>query len=148
MQITAGQQSNNKTSKSQSVWLYALVFLFCIFLDQFIKSMVPAPFENYFFAFSIQLPVWLMYVIYLSAMAIIFRHLNKKFFLLGGLEKFAWVLISAGAAVNIMERAVLGYVRDFIYISFSRWTGVYNLADGYIIAGVIILLFCHKKFSN
>ncbi len=115
--------------------------MFCIFLDQFSKSLVVEPFRNYFFAFSIQLPVWVMYVIYLVAMAAIVKYLVKNFFKLNFSERLAWVLIFIGATSNIVERLVLGYVRDFIYISFSRWTGVYNLADGYIIAGVIILLF-------
>ena len=50
------------------------------------------------------------------------------------------VLTFAGALSNVVERIVLGSVRDFIYIIFYHWVGVYNLADGYIIAGIILLL--------
>jgi lipoprotein signal peptidase len=49
-------------------------------------------------------------------------------------------MIFAGAASNIGERILLGYVRDFIYISLYKWTGVYNAADGYIILGIVLLL--------
>ena len=58
---------------------------------------------------------------------------------------FAWMLIFAGAASNIGERILLGYVRDFIYITFYKWTGVYNAADFYILIGIVILLFVNKK---
>ncbi|MFA5991050.1 MAG: signal peptidase II [Candidatus Doudnabacteria bacterium] len=134
--------------KIKQIFLWGLGFLFCIFLDQIGKFLVKEPFRNYFFAFSIQLPVWVMYGIYFVAMGAIIKYLVSNFFNLGFFNKLAWVLIFTGAVLNIVERLILGYVRDFIYITFSRWTGVYNLADGYIIVGVIILLFSHKKFSN
>ena len=141
MQTTEVQQEDKKILKNQSIWLYVLVFLFCIFLDQLSKFLVKEPFKNYFFAFSIQLPVWVMYTIYFVAMGAIIKYLVNNFFNLGFLNKLAWILIFTGATSNIVERLILGYVRDFVYISFFRWTGVYNLADGYIILGVIILIF-------
>ncbi len=134
------------TPKIKQMSLWGLGFLFCIFLDQLSKFLVANPFRNYFFAFSIVLPVWVMYAIYFVVMIMVFLYLKKNFFLLGKLEKLAWLFISAGAIANIGERMVLGYVRDFIYISFSRWVGIYNFADGYIIVGVIILLLSQKKF--
>lgn len=115
--------------------------MFCIFFDQVSKLLAKEPFRNYFFAFSIQLPVWVMYAIYFVAMGAIITYLVNNFFNLEFFNKLAWVLIFTGAILNIVERLILGYVRDFIYISFSRWTGVYNLADGYIILGIVILIF-------
>jgi lipoprotein signal peptidase len=46
-------------------------------------------------------------------------------------------LILAGAVSNVGERTIFGFVRDWVYI----YTGVFNLADGYIILGIIILFF-------
>lgn len=115
--------------------------MFCVFLDQISKFLVKEPFRNYFFAFSIQLPAWVMYGIYVIAIALIVRYIFKNFFAIVFFNKLAWILILSGASSNVVERLVLGYVRDFIYIYLFRWVGIYNLADGYIILGIIILLF-------
>ena len=63
---------------------------------------------------------------------------------------FAWIVIFAGAVANVGERIALGYVRDFVYISLWKWTGVYNLADFYIIVGILVLLVSsnYKKGSG
>jgi lipoprotein signal peptidase len=53
------------------------------------------------------------------------------------LSRFAWALIVAGAVSNIGERLLLGSVRDYIRLS----TGIFNLADGYILMGMFILLW-------
>lgn len=128
--------------------MYALVFLVLLSLDQLSKYTASPVFKNYFFAFGIQLPVWIMFGIYLAVMAVIIRYLGKNFFKLGKTEKFAWVLIISGAILNLAERLVLGYVRDFIYITFSRWVGIYNLADGYIILGIVLLIVPHFFKNN
>ncbi len=110
-------------------------------IHQLAKHFAPGIFHNQAFAFSLPLPVWLMYGIYATVLAVIIYYAwnNYRQFTLAA--SLAWALIFAGAFSNVVERLVLGYVRDFIYISFFRWTGVYNLADFFIILGVIILLF-------
>ena len=55
-------------------------------------------------------------------------------------HKLAWALVLAGGASNIIERIIMGSVRDFIYIHWRNLTGIYNLADFYIIVGVLVLL--------
>ncbi len=44
----------------------------------------------------------------------------------------------AGAASNLIDRLLLGYVRDFIDLG---WGFVFNLADMFIVAGLVIVLF-------
>lgn len=117
------------------------VFLFLIGLDQAAKFFSTNIYRNYNFAFSLPVPTAAMYLIYFSAVGAIVFYLAKNFLVLPQLAVVSWVLILAGAASNIGERLVLGYVRDFIYIL----NGIFNLADAYIILGAIILIFSFNK---
>ena len=123
---------------------WGLVFLFLIVLDQLVKDLTARQFLNYQFAFSLPLPAWLMYLLYALILGTIFIYCGKNFSEFHWQQALAWLLIIAGAVSNIGERIILGYVRDYVYI----FTGVFNLADGYIIAGIIILLFCSSKQSK
>jgi signal peptidase II len=84
-----------------------------------------------------------MYAIYFLVILGMLYYVFKNYKNFSVSAYFAWTLIFAGAASNIGERIFLGYVRDFIYISFYKWTGVYNVADGYIILSIFIL-FCQN----
>ena len=122
-------------------------FLFAalIIIDQLIKHFVSHIFLNNRFAFSLPVPSALMYVIYFAVLAGILIYIVKNYKNFTGWIWFAWILILAGAVSNIGERIILGSVRDFIYITVFNWTGIYNLADGYIIVGIVLLLFGHTK---
>src|SRR5436305_2041951 len=122
------------------------VFLFCVLIlaDQLSKQFAARVFRNYVFAFSLPLPVWLIYLIYAAVLFSIAYYAAKNYKNFTIAVTLAWVLILTGAVCNVGERLFLGYVRDFIYISFFRWVGVYNLADFYIILGIIILLAASK----
>lgn len=134
--------------------LLSLVFVFLVVVDQITKWLAYntsfGDFFNYFkpvfgklifpnhnFAFSLKVPVVLMYVIYfvlLVLLALIYRRSQNKNFRL----RLALVLIFAGAVGNIFDRILLGYVRDFIWVF---WGNIFNLADLYILAGLLMLLF-------
>ena len=64
-----------------------------------------------------------------------------------------WLKISAGlmlsgAVGNLIDRAFLGYVRDFIYVNIPFAT--FNIADACLVVGTIIMaayiLFVHDKY--
>ncbi len=48
-----------------------------------------------------------------------------------------FALVAAGALGNVVDRAVRGYVVDFIHV--TRWP-VFNVADIAVVAGVILLV--------
>jgi len=128
--------------KSGSNKFLAFVFLFVslILIDQGFKQLASNVFFNQNFAFSLPLPTWLMYIIYTVILVWLIYYLGKNFYKISLGSKLAFTLILAGAFSNVSERLILGGVRDFIFISLAGLTGVYNLADGYIILGVGLLL--------
>ena len=133
--------------------LFFVLAILLIFIDQITKALAYTSgfgnflsalrpiigkelFPNSNFAFSIPLPHLLIYSIYvllLAGLIFWYTNLKNKTFLLS----LGLTLILAGALSNIGDRLFLGYVRDFIYIF---WGNVFNLADLYIIAGIILLL--------
>lgn len=150
---TLKTQGERIIRRSFVFWLVEIGFL--IGLDQVIKQIVFSVFKdnilykifgivlfkNSNFAFSIYMPPPLMYLLYAAAIISICIFLYKNFFLLKQLQVFAWSMILAGALSNVGERLLFGSVRDYLYI----FSGIFNLADGYIIAGTIILLFVKNK---
>lgn len=50
------------------------------------------------------------------------------------------LLILSGAVGNIIDRLFRGYVVDFFEFTFFEWP-VFNVADIYVVAGVILLAF-------
>ena len=57
------------------------------------------------------------------------------------MEKFGYAFILAGALGNILDRAINGFVIDFIYIHYKDfYWPAFNFADIYISIGVLIIL--------
>ncbi len=127
-----------------------------IVIDQFLKYwifhslssgyMVAAgfgirPFQNYNFAFSVPLPIALMYIFYVAAIIVVFWYLLSKYKQMGRVTIFAWLLIASGALSNVGERALTGYVKDYLFI----FNGIFNLADLYILAAVLVLLITDRR---
>ncbi len=54
----------------------------------------------------------------------------------------AWNTVLAGGISNIIDRIFRGFVIDFIRLKFF---GVFNLADVYIVFGVIMIIFIEIK---
>ncbi len=111
-----------------------------IFIDQLTKNLAENKFLNFQFAFSLPVGAGVMFFLYALILVLILNYCLKHYSQFTKIEWLAWLAIFAGALSNIIERIVLGYVRDWIYIL----NGVLNLADFYIIAGVIILLVYNK----
>lgn len=120
--------------------IYSFVFLLLIFVDQATKQKANTVFHNNAFAFSLPLPVWLIYGLYLFFISIMVVYVHRQFKQFIAVDFIAWTLIFSGATSNIAERIIFGYVRDWIYIL----NGILNLADFYIILG-LILLFLKKQ---
>ena len=60
---------------------------------------------------------------------------------------FPFVLFWAGAAGNIIDHFLYGYVVDFIHIHAGRsldWPYYFNLADAYVTAGIPVFLLLNK----
>jgi signal peptidase II len=93
-------------------------------------------FPNYNFAFSLKVPLLLAYLIYIFLLGALFYWMYK-IKERQNILVIAFFLILVGALSNIYDRITLGYVRDFIFIF---WGNIFNLADLYILAGIVLYL--------
>lgn len=62
------------------------------------------------------------------------------------MERFGWVLIFVGGLVNTWERFQQGCVTD--YLKPVSWYPAFNLADGIIVAGFIIIVLDYFSFEK
>jgi signal peptidase II len=120
------------------------VFFLLLAVDQGSKYLVVQKsvrtFENSNFAFSLRVPVFLMYLTYIVLVGLLVNWFVKKKEK-NWSDKLGFTLILAGALSNIVERIIQGYVVDFIYLL----DGVLNLADFFILAGILLLVFERKN---
>lgn len=140
MDIGKNHKNNEGAIKGSFVFLFTILLV----IDQVSKHLAKEIYQNYNFAFSLHVNIYLMYLIYFSGISGILMYLIKHFSILTKRDLVAWIMILSGAASNVAERIILGYVRDWIYVL----NGVFNLADGYIIIGILILLFECKQFNK
>jgi len=58
------------------------------------------------------------------------------------LESAAWGLIVGGAVGNLVDRALVGHVKDFIIVQFHGWSWpTFNAADTFITIGAILAIW-------
>ena len=58
------------------------------------------------------------------------------------MEKWGLTVIIAGALSNIADRALNGYVTDFIYLHYQDfYWPAFNFADIYISVGICVIVF-------
>ena len=115
-----------------------------IFQNQFIKIneyldiVYVKNFGVSFGLFSNTVPFWVLVIIGIMIILFIFYLMiksDKK------LEKLSYFIILAGAISNISDRAINGYVIDFLSLHYNNfYWPAFNLADIYITVGIIMLL--------
>lgn len=130
----------------QQFWI-VLIIIF-ILIDQLTKFLAQSfgwlIFLNDQFAFSLPLATWLMYTINVAVIIGIGLYLHKTWQRQNRIQHYAWTLVLAGGLSNLLERLVLGHVRDFIPIA----NGMLNVADFFIILGLILLLVSSRYQEN
>ena|SRR6476469_10253446 len=123
---------------------YAALTFSLILIDQLSKTLAVhlgwPIFLNDQFAFSLPLPIALMFVIYFAVLVAIFFYAYRTWHRFQIFQKYAWCFVFAGGLSNIGERVVFGQVRDFIPIA----NGVLNLADFFILFGLVMLLISQR----
>ena len=94
--------------------------------------------HNYGAAFSMLSGNAWLFIVFTSLVIVgftaFFLYKNEKSWLFN----VSYVLITVGGIGNLIDRISLGYVRDYISISF--FPAIFNVADICITVGVIILL--------
>ena len=67
------------------------------------------------------------------------------------LGSWSWVLVLAGAAGNLIDRCLYGYVVDMFEVQFMRFA-IFNVADIFVVVGGILFcvyyLFLHDKLKE
>ncbi len=129
---------------------FAFGFWLSIFIDLFLVDLLfkylahkqswPI-FLNDQLAFSVPAPPVVIFSLYAIIIFLIARYLSKHFWRGDVLQQFAWVLVVSGGVANIIERIISGHVTDYIFIL----SGVFNLADFYILIGLLILLVLRRN---
>ncbi|MEO0097796.1 MAG: signal peptidase II [candidate division WOR-3 bacterium] len=98
------------------------------------------PYGVFSISFKIEKLHYILPIIGIILILIIGLKGNRK------IHQFAYGLILGGAIGNVAERIIRGKVTDFIDMGIKelRWP-TYNLADFFIIFGILVLLLTTKK---
>lgn len=140
MQILNLRVANLRKDRFKSAFLFIqrkalLIIPFIIFLDQVFKARFASSCNSgiafgalrSFGVFNVFVPV----IVVLTCFYFLLRQ-ERKFLV------FALALIVGGGLSNILDRLVIGCVRDFI--DFKFWPS-FNLADSAVTIGIILLVF-------
>ncbi len=92
--------------------------------------------KNFGLPFGIQSRSWVSFIIAALVLAILIKYYYSNHGSLSRTENFGFILIFAGAASNILDRIIYGYVRDLFDIG---WGFVFNFADVYIVLGILLV---------
>ena len=86
----------------------------------------------------------LLIVITVVTLFFIYKYMNKE--KIEGLEGYAFSMITGGIIGNLFDRIIYNYVIDFLdFKIFSYDYPVFNLADSFIVIGVILLFVNYIK---
>lgn len=97
-------------------------------------------FLNDQFAFSLPVPVALMFAIYILVLSGMSIYAYRTWARFNKMQKVAWAFVYAGGLSNIGERIIFGEVIDFIPIA----NGMLNVADLFILLGLVLLLASNR----
>lgn len=122
---------------SLQVFFSALVLLVT---SQIIRLLVlhydQKVFLNDKFAFSLDFPVTIIYILYLIVFGAMGYYLVSHWKNLVTRSRLGFIFILSGGIANLAERIYFGHVVDYIFIL----NGVLNIADFYIFLGVVLVL--------
>ena len=93
-------------------------------------------FYNHGLVFGIAAPPWLSISLSLIALGVLLWYFTHA--ALRPVQQFGVSLLLGGALGNLVDRALLGYVRDWILLGGRS---ALNLADVFIFLGLILLFF-------
>lgn len=151
-------------TNKQSYWISIPIVLIVVALDQLTKFLFTDKFyviipniasvfynENTGAAWSIfQGKVYILAVLsiaFLIALVIFNYHFKEK----TKLYMISYGLVVSGAVGNLIDRVLLGYVRDFVQLNFINFP-IFNIADAALTIGMIclsvFLLFVYPKVEN
>jgi signal peptidase II len=87
---------------------------------------------------------WAVAIFLTGALILLLRTKN-----MGNWATFATTLLVGGGVGNLIDRLHRGTVTDFINLGVGSWrTGIFNIADMAIVAGVIVLFFISLRQSH
>jgi signal peptidase II len=93
------------------------------------------------------LSFWLLSIIPLVFLLLLFAYVISKMHELSTLKLLSFSMIIAGGLGNIIDRIMFDrHVTDFMNVGISNLrTGIFNVADMCVTAGVIVLLFSYRE---
>jgi signal peptidase II len=93
------------------------------------------------------LSFWLLSILPLIFLLLLFVYVIRKMHELSPLKLLSFSMIIAGGSGNIIDRIMFDrHVSDFMNIGISNLrTGIFNVADMCVTAGVIVLLFSYRE---
>lgn len=138
-QLTQSESKNTgRHLLSSGFYSFVLRLISFVLLAQLVRIFVLRSdfkiFYNEKFAFSLDVPITLIYFLYFVVFGLIFYYLVTSWDKLNMISKFGFGLIVAGGISNLIERIYFGYVTDYFFL----FNGVLNLADVYIFLGAIL----------
>jgi len=127
----------------------SLLFLLLISADQLSKYMIRVKGGFYIcnpnIALGINLEPLIFWVIWIAIIIIIFFLLIRLRTAASVFLRFAYLIVLAGALSNVIDRLIFGCIIDFIDLRF--WP-IFNLADVFIVSGVIMLLITNLNIKS
>ena len=151
------------------LWVY-LIALFAVALDQLTKWLVRLQLkpvgdvplidgvlhftyvENTGAAFGMLTGMrWFFIIASIAAVVGIAIYLYRRKLPFHRMELISLGMIMGGAIGNLVDRLLLGYVTDFIYVKVINFA-IFNVADSFVTVGAVLMcvyiLFIHEKYTK